>query len=134
MKPTNTAALQAIATLTQYIATQEEVDGSEKADQMGVLGGTQTGRFEAGTAPFLVNLTMFNKDSGKFKYEGSYHSYKTELYEIFHEVRVKYERRELPGLAEGHSWDYIVHIYVPLHPYCYPHIILPPTEKVKTDG
>ena len=71
---------------------------------------------------FKVLLTYFNSH-GKFKYEGTYRTFKSELYQIFDEVREMHSARKLPGLVQGHS-EYIVYITVPTHPHNYPSLII----------
>lgn len=68
-----------------------------------------------------VKLTYF-KESGKYYSEGNYQTEKTDLFEIFREVRDKVERGRLPGLCDGAKFTTL--IAVPGHPHEYPHLII----------
>ena len=69
-----------------------------------------------------VNLTYF-KQSGKFYSEGTYTTNRKELFEIWYDVALLMQDKELPGLMPGHS-NFIVSVDVPEHPHRHPHLIL----------
>lgn len=69
-----------------------------------------------------VNLVYF-KQSGKYYSEGSYETNRKELYEIWYDVSLLMQDKELPGLTQGHS-NFIVSVDVPEHPNNHPHLIL----------
>ena len=69
-----------------------------------------------------VNLIYF-KQSGKYYSEGSYETNRKELYEIWYDVSLLMQDKELPGLMQGHS-NFIVSVDVPEHPNNHPRLIL----------
>jgi hypothetical protein len=71
---------------------------------------------------YRVYLTYF-RPNGKYECEGSYHSAKEELWEIFDEVEDLLRISRLPGLIEDHS-DFIVLVEVPEHKHNHPHLVM----------
>jgi len=71
----------------------------------------------------IVQLTYF-KSSGKYYSSGSYSTSKQHLFEVWEEVQVMANSRELPDLIRGHS-DFTTLVRVPDHPNDYPQLITP---------
>jgi hypothetical protein len=63
---------------------------------------------------YQVKLTYF-KPSGKYYSEGEYRTEKSELLDIWDEVKQMRDEARLPGLCRGHS-PFIVSVDVPGHP------------------
>lgn len=83
-----------------------------------------------------VKLTYFRADSraGKYYSDGEYTSRLPEgtpLYTYWDEVSNMANRRELPGLIEGHD-AYIISVDVPEHPHNHPHLLVPEHIKQTT--
>jgi hypothetical protein len=67
-----------------------------------------------------VELQYF-KPSGKYYSSGSYITSKSQMFEIFDEVREKMGRGALPDLVPGAR--YMCHVSVPNHPNNHPQIV-----------
>lgn len=73
-------------------------------------------------AAYYVKLIYF-KANGKFYSSGSYVSDKTQLFEIWEEVRIMQNNGLLPGLVEGARMP-IISVKVPMHPHKHPHLVV----------
>lgn len=95
------------------------------------------------TPAFRVNLTYF-KDTGKYYSSGALLAERflpqdlgglkkgevTPMFEIWAVVRFLLERRELPGLIEGHS-PFTVLVEVPERPHAHPILLNPGQHEVR---
>ncbi len=70
-----------------------------------------------------IKLTYF-RQSGKYYSDGAYMTALPNMFQIFDEVMVKLQNRELPGLTPGHS-PYYVHVDASEHPNGYPGLVVP---------
>ena len=77
----------------------------------------------------VVNLQYF-REGGKWYSDGSYRTFHTNLWQIWDEVQMMLDRRELPGLMKGHD-AYCITVDVPQHPNRHPHLIYPMTMPSK---
>lgn len=71
----------------------------------------------------IVNLTYF-KRTGKYYSEGVYITKKTQVWDIFDEVKKMLADGKLPDLVEG-AKEFIVYVDLSNHPAGYPALILP---------
>ena len=71
---------------------------------------------------YYVKLTYF-KNNGKYYSSSSYLSTKSELFEIWEEVKDMQMWGKLPGLIDGAGMP-IVSVRVPQHPNRHPHLVI----------
>lgn len=69
----------------------------------------------------LVEL-IYYKRNGKYYCKGDYHTQKSNLLDIWNEVR-ELQQTKAPGL-EGDAKEFIISVMVPDHPFRHPHLIM----------
>jgi hypothetical protein len=80
------------------------------------------GREAPVVGPLQVRLSYF-KESGKWYADAAYISLKTQLFEIWEEVRLLRKSGHLPGLSAG-SDRFLILVDVPDHPHRHPHMLI----------